>query len=72
MSNARVGTVEDDELVVDKYGNYPVSYPENTIIKCPDGSIWYVDDDRDWVMLGRGSGELRGPAPILNLPGLNA
>lgn len=69
MSNANIGTIEDHDLVQDARGNWVAEYPENTIIRCPDESIWYVNEDRDWDKLGRGSGSLRGPAEILNLPG---
>lgn len=67
--SANAGIIEDYELVQDTRGNWVTEYPENTIVRCPDGSIWYVNEDRDWDKLGRGSGSLRGPAEILNLPG---
>lgn len=69
MANASIGIIEDSDLVQNEHGSWVTEYPENTIVRCPDGSIWYVNEDRDWDKLGRGSGSLRGPAEILNLPG---
>lgn len=69
MANASIGIIEDSDLVQNAHGNWVTEYPENTIVRCPDGSVWYVNEDRDWDKLGRGSGSLRGPAEILNLPG---
>ena len=60
--------IPDEHFRCDEDGNYPVEYPENTIVRSRDGSIWYRDEEDDWSHLGRGSAELRGPAELLNFP----
>jgi len=61
-------SIPDEHFVSDRYGNYAVEYPEKTIIKAADGSIWYRDEYGDWSTLGMGSGRLGGPATVLHMP----
>lgn len=60
-------TVPDAHLVQDGNGNWGKEYPENTIIRVPDGGLWVCIewDALEWEHIGHGSSRLEGPAIIL-------